>query len=448
MDINLLDRMAYSSGHPFDQYRWLRENAPVYWHADPSDTGFWVVTSYDLVRRVELDFRTFSSEPASTIYDERSLNDKNDTVHKHLIMSDPPHHTVHRTFLSPELSPLPVKSMSASIEHIADEIIDDVIEQGECDLVPDIAEKLASYVTADLLGLPRAEVVELYAASDQLNRSRSIKEGDGLRAAMTLAEHARHVFLNRRDHPRDDIVSRIAYGEIAGCPMDVKQSAMDFHLLVVAGGDTTRNVVAGGVVTLFDNPQQRGLLASNERLLASAVEEMLRWVTPIVYQRRLALEDTVVGGKKITKGARSWCSTARPIATPTSSRNPIDSTSCARQTGISLSVSASTSAWARTWLASSCASCSGPCFAACPASSWQARSSGWSARLPSPRRSSAPSRSRSGSLRVADTTEHPSGRTRAFPDRRRQRCLSSISWFDLARSWTAPGPNRGRPMSR
>ena len=100
------------------------------------------------------------------------------------------------------------------------------------------------------------------------------------------------------------MLTRIARGEIDGCPVDEIQFGVDFLLLVVAGGDTTRNVVAGGSAALFDHPDQRALLAADEYRLSDGVEEMLRWVTPIVYQRRLTTVDTKVGDQQIPAGTK------------------------------------------------------------------------------------------------------------------------------------------------
>ncbi|MGH3627581.1 MAG: cytochrome P450, partial [Sciscionella sp.] len=263
--------------------------------------GFWAVTKYHTVKDIESNWKLFSSEPVTTITDDNAVADDE---HHHLIFSDPPHHTIHRKFLAPELSPVPVRGLKGHIDGLVEGIVDEVIEQGECDLVPDLAGRLASYVTADLLGLPRPEVVRLYDASDRLNNSPTLKEGPGHAAMTEMFEASQHVWADRRANPRDDMLTRIAHGEIDGCPMDNIQFGVDFLLLVVAGGDTTRNVVAGGMQALFEHPDQYALLKSDPSLTESAVEEMLRWVTPIVYQRRLATADTVLGDRAIPAGTK------------------------------------------------------------------------------------------------------------------------------------------------
>ena len=129
MKIDLLDPAAYDHGQPYVQLRWLQEHDPVHWHPEPDGPGFWAVTRYGLVKQIESDWKTFSSEPVTTIPDE---NDVGDDEHHHLIFSDPPHHTIHRKFLAPELSPVPVRKMRERLNVVTNNIVDEVIERGEC----------------------------------------------------------------------------------------------------------------------------------------------------------------------------------------------------------------------------------------------------------------------------------------------------------------------------
>jgi cytochrome P450 len=193
------------------------------------------------------------------------------------------------------------------LESIVDQVIDEVIEAGECDLVADIAGKLASYVMADLLGIPRDQAIDLYAASDIVNNAPTYEEGDGLLAITEILGYAAELFEERRLRPRDDVITRLATGEVEGCPVDGLNFNLDFLHLVTAAGDTTRNVIAGGMEALFDNPTERCVLtagADDPELISSAVEEMLRWVSPIVHQRRTATIDTEIAGQAVKAGQK------------------------------------------------------------------------------------------------------------------------------------------------
>lgn len=302
MEINLMDPAVYDNGQPFDQFRWLRENDPVHWHAMPSgDSGFFAVTRYADVKAIETDFERFSNEPTSTLFDD---NKQGDDTHKTMIYSDPPWHTGQRRFLTPEFSP---KSVTAFVEHlrtVVDDVIDEVIEAGSCDAAADLGGRLASYVTADVLGLPRPLLVELYELTEELNSTKSTKEGQGLRAMQKMMAHAEQIFADRRANPRADMVSRMVNGTYNDQPVDLMQFTLDFNLVVNAGGDTTRAVVAGGLLALLENPDEFAKLRLDPSLAPTAVDEMLRWVSPVIYQRRTALADAEIAGTHIPSGSK------------------------------------------------------------------------------------------------------------------------------------------------
>jgi cytochrome P450 len=302
MKIDLTDPAAYTVGQPYDQFRWLQDNDPVHWHELPGDeAGYFALTRYADLKALEGDYVTFSNEPNATLFDVNSMGDDR---HKMMLYTDPPRHTEHRRFLGMELSPKSVKTFTAQVERVVDDVIDEIIENGECDLVADVGGKLASYVTADLLGLPREQLVEIYVLSEEINNSKSLTEGQGLEALMAMGAHSQAIFDSRRAEPRDDMATRMAHGEYAGCPVDAMQFGIDFILIVNAGGDTTRNVVGGGMVALFEHPDQRAKLLADPSLVPSAVDEMLRWVSPIVYQRRTATVDTMIHDQEIKKGTK------------------------------------------------------------------------------------------------------------------------------------------------
>lgn len=308
---DLLDPGVYHHGVPYEHFRWLRENDPVHWNPEPDGgPGFWSLTRYRDIKLVEADSGMFSSEPSTVIVDSMSMGDTGTA--KHLIMSDPPHHTAHRKVLGVELQPMPVRSMRDTLQAVVDEVVDDVIESGECDVVADLGQKLAAYVTADLLGIPRSEAIELCDAAEVITRGGSREEGPGLWALETMFQHAAGAWQERNENLHDDMLGRLASAEIMSIPMNQVQFSMDFLLLVAAGSDTTRNVVGAGMVAFFENPDQQRLLAGNPDLMPGAVEEILRWSTPIIYQRRTAMADTRIGDRDIAKGQKvvSWYAAA------------------------------------------------------------------------------------------------------------------------------------------
>ena len=301
-NIDLLDPGLYAQGHPFGVLMWLQENHPVYWHAADrtGGSGFWVLTRYEDVRAIHGRPGLFSSEPTTVISDQYTYGDG---YHSMMMFSDPPRHTTRRRFLGEELIPKSVLGMAPRVRTVVNDVIDSVIEQGECDLVSDIAGKMASWVTADVMGLPRSALVEMYELTDQMITADSLTSGIGLEAATKIYEYGKSVWDDRRACPRSDMVTRLTQsGGVPDWPSDLEQFTIDFSLIFNAAGDTTRNVISGGMHVLFENRDQWEQLATDPDLAPAAVEELLRWVTPIVYQRRTVKDDTRIRGFDIRAG--------------------------------------------------------------------------------------------------------------------------------------------------
>jgi cytochrome P450 len=303
IDIDLLSPASFANGQPHDQFAWLRANDPVHWHPEPGTDGFWAITRYRDVKAVGRDPVTFSSTPTIMISDE-GTPDLGD--HQMMLMSDPPRHTGMRKVVSPEFIPRAAKAMRPRIEELAARIIDGVIDSGACDLVTDIAGLMPSYVIADMLGIPHEDGVALYALTEAIHAApESQAEGAGMAAILEMFNYAQAVWEARRAEPADDLASLIAHAAVDGNQLDVIDFNLFFLLLIDAGGDTTRNLVAGGLDALFANPEQLAWLKEDlDGRLGSAVEELLRWVSPVVYMRRTAQHDTELEGVPIAAGQK------------------------------------------------------------------------------------------------------------------------------------------------
>lgn len=299
--IDLLSSGSFACGQPHEQFRWLRENDPVHWHPEAHGAGFWAVTRYDDVRAVGRDPKTYSSSPTIMIPDGTSL-DVGD--HRMMITADPPGHTRLRRIVARDFVPRAAKLLRPRIEELARTIIDRVAARGECDLVTDVAGLMPSYVIAEMLGIPHSDGVALYELTEAVHAVPGESDGPtGPEAVQQMFAYAHDVWRAKRDHPSDDLASTIIHAEADGRPLDELDFQLFFMLLIDAGGDTTRNLVAGGMRALFDHPAQRARLAADvDGLLPAAVEEMLRWVSPVVYMRRTAVCDTELGGRPIAAG--------------------------------------------------------------------------------------------------------------------------------------------------
>jgi cytochrome P450 len=300
--IDLLDPASFAHGQPHDQFRWLRDHAPVFRHPEPDGPGFWAVTRYEDVRSVGRDHETFSSVPTTMIPDPVEGFGFGD--HQMMLMSDPPHHTRLRRTINRHFTPRAAERLRPRIRALARRIVDAVIERGECDFVTDVAGEMPSFVIADLLGLPLDDGRRLYHLTEAIHATpESQPEGAALGAVIEMFNYAHEVAEDRRRHPKDDLASALLASVVDGQPLDDIDFNLFFILLVDAGGDTTRNLVGGGLVALFEHPDEwRRLQADVDGMLPTAIEEMLRWVSPVIYMRRTATQDVELSGTQIAAG--------------------------------------------------------------------------------------------------------------------------------------------------
>jgi cytochrome P450 len=179
-----------------------------------------------------------------------------------------------------------------------------VVERGECDLVADMAGEMPSFVIADLLGIPRDDGRRLYQLTETLHAAPGTHTPDEVQAALgEMFAYGQQVAAEKRHEGADDLATLLVRSELRGKPLDDIDFSLFFLLLIDAGGDTTRNLVGGGMLALFDHPDQRRLLQADlDGLLPTAIEEMLRWVSPVVHMRRTATRDTELCGRAIHEG--------------------------------------------------------------------------------------------------------------------------------------------------
>ncbi|GAA2430404.1 cytochrome P450 [Actinomadura vinacea] len=305
--INLLSAAAWADGQPLDQFRWLRENHPVYWHPQPEPsrdprygTGFWAVTSYEGVHTVLRHNDLYSSHGYLGMLDLPEEVKHNSSF----IMLDDPRHALLRKIISGWFTPRVVKRREARFREIAGDIIDEMSERGACEFVQDVAGKMASYVGADLLGIPRSDAVALYRYVETIHGVSDTQDPKAVRAARKAEdEYCRQVWREKRANPADDISTRLAFGMIGDEPMDEEAFVPNLGLLVHGSSDTTRNLIAGGILALLQNPDQRTLLMEDlDGGIGTAVEEMLRWLSPVAHVYRIATRDTVLLGRRIKRG--------------------------------------------------------------------------------------------------------------------------------------------------
>jgi cytochrome P450 len=304
MKIDLFDPQSFAHGHPLAQYDWLRANDPVHFQAEPNGPGYWAVTRFQDVWDVDRNFQAFSSEPTIMIQDPLAEVGGGFGPYKMMLMMDPPQHTAFRRLIRQEFTVPTAADKKSRMQELAQQIVDAVIEKGECDFVAQVAGEMPSYVIAELMGMPQDDGRELYHLTEAIHAAPGTVPGlSGGEAVMKMFEYGRKLIEEKRARPKDDLATKLLQAEVDGKKLDDIEFLLFFLLLIDAGGDTTRNLLSGGMIALLENPEQhRWLMADLPGRLASAREEMLRWTTPVIYMRRTAKHDVDLAGQKVKAG--------------------------------------------------------------------------------------------------------------------------------------------------
>jgi cytochrome P450 len=302
--IDLTANDVFNGRHPWDQYAWLRANDPVHWHPEADGPGFWAITKYDDIRTVSRQPKLFSSAARGISMAEVD-EDLLVAQRQMMLVMDPPQHDRFKLLVSRGFTPKAAQSLRGRIEELAREIVADIIGRGECDLVHDISGRLPSGLIAELMGIPRADGERLYELTELMHTTDaavvSVEERQA--ATVEMLTYAAETAARKRVEPGDDIASLLVQAEVDGDCLTDGELQWFFLLLVNAGGDTTRNLLAAGIQLLFDHPTERARLQGDvDGLLATTVEEMLRYSSPVVHFRRTAMEDTVLREQPIKAG--------------------------------------------------------------------------------------------------------------------------------------------------
>jgi cholest-4-en-3-one 26-monooxygenase len=303
--VDLSASLSYVDGVPHAWLAHLRRTNPVSWQDEPGGPGFWVITRYEDCVTVNRDYERFSSSARGTLPFEMA---EEDLAQQQLMMlnMDPPLHTRYRRLVNKGFTPRMVRDLEESIHRCADEIIDTVIEKGEADFVTDMSAELPLQVIAELLGVPQDDRYKMFEWSNRMVGSEDpeyqLEAEMALTAAMELYAYASQLYGTKRIDPHADLMSVLTSVEVDGEQLSDMELELFFLLLTVAGNETTRNLMSGAMHTFFQNPDQWERLVNDHSLLPSAVDEMLRYVSPVMNFRRTAMCDLELSGTKIAKG--------------------------------------------------------------------------------------------------------------------------------------------------
>jgi len=275
---------------------WLRENAPVWWNADGD---VWGITKYDDVRQISKQPEVWSS--AGGIRPDNGPSGM-------MIEQDDPEHWKRRKLVNKGFTPQQVRAQEDKVRSVVNRLIDQVIEQGQCDFVTDIAAWLPLVMIGDALGFADVDHPDLLQWSDDLMRGLGSTDVDRLTAMGAAFEgystYISNVIADRRATPRDDLTSILVHAEVDGDRFDDATLIIDTLLILIGGDETTRHVITGGLYQLLHDRDRWEALRADRSLLPAAIEEMLRWVSPIKNMARTATRDVELRGETIRAGQK------------------------------------------------------------------------------------------------------------------------------------------------
>jgi cholest-4-en-3-one 26-monooxygenase len=303
-EVNLLED-TWEKGVPHEMFELLRREAPVFHHPEPDGPGFWAVTKHADIVAISRDTATFSSELGGTF-----IEDQTDQFLAQMRLSilnmDPPKHNRYRRLVSKGFTPRVVGELTAAIERRADRIVDDVIGRGECDFVEDLAALLPLEVICEMIGLAHEDWPHMFELSNRLigfdDPEYQTSPEVGEAAAIEIFTYCDKVAAERRASPQDDLMTALVQAELDGERLDVLELNLFFITLVVAGNETTRNLINHSMLAILEHPDQAARLKTDPSLWPTAVEEMLRWGTSIHNFRRTVTTDAEIHGQPVAAG--------------------------------------------------------------------------------------------------------------------------------------------------
>jgi cytochrome P450 len=280
---------------PYPVFQQLRAEEPVKWH---DDARLWTLALHEDVMRVSRDPKSFCSGQGVLPSDrERAI-----TGVESILFLDPPDHQRHRKLVSPAFTPRRIAALEERVHELARELLEPLEKGDTVDFAPAVAEPLPMLVIAEMLGVPTEDRDSFKRWSDAMIEAATNPTDAAYALAAELWEYFEGIIEARRVEPADDLISVLAHAEVDGELLTNAELNGFCMTLLVAGNETTRNLITGGVEALARNPEQLRRLVADRTLLPTAVEEMLRWVTPVMNFARTATTDVEVRGQQIAAG--------------------------------------------------------------------------------------------------------------------------------------------------
>ncbi len=313
--IDILDPDLFvQRGYPHDDWTLLRREAPIYRYERADVRPFWAITKHADIVEVSRQPDLFNALPAEQrllfVYKEEPGEERpEEPVLRQLLNMNPPEHGAYRSVVNRRFTPRAIEQLRTQIEEVTREVLDGAQDATEGDFVTTIAAKLPLAVIAEMFGIPRNDWPLMFRLSNEMigpedpeyNKAASIRETLD-RARMEFFQYFSQLINDRRANPRNDLATALTNGKVDGKPIPTFEMLSYFALLIVAGNETTRNVITGGLHALIDHPDQWQRLRRDPSLIPTAVDEIIRWVSPVIQFTRVATRDTELRGQKIKAG--------------------------------------------------------------------------------------------------------------------------------------------------
>ena len=311
--IELLNADTFVNGPPRKAYKELRQSKPVCWQKDPyalsSDSGYWAVTKQE-----HLDFVSKNPQIFSSQVDGVLASATNEEQHEginpadNLLTMDPPKHIKYRRIVRNAFTPAVVESYGPHLEEQAKEIVSRILKKNQCEFVEEIASELPLIAICDILGVPAKDRKQFFTWSNTMIGSEdpdyAVTPEESMKAAMKVWEYADKIMEQHKDKPlkEDSVVSILLNSNVDGDKLEPHDFRAFMLLLIVAGNETTRNQTSHLMRLLIENPDQYQMLIDDPELISDAVEEGLRYNSPVISFKRTAVKECELGGKKIGPG--------------------------------------------------------------------------------------------------------------------------------------------------
>jgi cytochrome P450 len=287
----------------------LRANAPVAWVDVPNYRPFWAITKHADIMAIERANTLFTNSPRPVLMTQEADEQQAAVGIRTLIHMDDPEHRVVRAIGADWFRPKAMRELKVRVDELAKRFVDNMAESGDqCDFVQEVAVNYPLYVIMSLLGLAESDFPQMLRytqelfGNDDAELQRGTSKQDQMAALLEMFQYFTTLTASRREKPTEDLASAIANATIDGEPLSDIDTVSYYAIIATAGHDTTSAVISGGLQALIENPDQRERLRAQMDLMPLAVEEMIRWVTPVKEFMRTASEDTTVRGVPITAG--------------------------------------------------------------------------------------------------------------------------------------------------